>query len=151
VLNQLSTTPWRCMGEWMYSSTTLDRGTRWTKMILYGLHPVVCHLRNNIIWDSCTTNNQKQNRHYWVNNCFYLLFVVTKKCWHNSVYFVCFWLFALRLSQIISFHEWSASHLSSLTPGGNQSYLLLVRRLGGSHSQSRCCGEEKILLPLPGI
>jgi hypothetical protein len=29
VLNYLSTMPWRHMGEWRYSSTILDLGTRW--------------------------------------------------------------------------------------------------------------------------
>jgi hypothetical protein len=29
---------------------------------LYGMHPVVCHLRKDIIWDSRATNNKKETK-----------------------------------------------------------------------------------------
>jgi hypothetical protein len=39
----------------------------------------MCYLQKDIIWDSRTTNNQKeQNRHYCVNICFYSLLGVTR-------------------------------------------------------------------------
>jgi hypothetical protein len=28
------------------------------------MHPVVCHLRKDIIWDSHTTNNQKESKQH---------------------------------------------------------------------------------------
>jgi hypothetical protein len=30
--------------------------------MFYGTHPVACHLRKDIIWDSRTTNNQKETK-----------------------------------------------------------------------------------------
>jgi hypothetical protein len=35
VLNELSTTPWRRMEEWRYSSTILDLGTRWKWVVSF--------------------------------------------------------------------------------------------------------------------
>jgi hypothetical protein len=35
VLNQLSTLPWRSMEEWEYSSTILDLGIRWRRVIKF--------------------------------------------------------------------------------------------------------------------
>jgi hypothetical protein len=35
VLNKLSTMPWRYMGEWRYSSTFLDFGTRWRCVVSF--------------------------------------------------------------------------------------------------------------------
>jgi hypothetical protein len=29
---------------------------------LYGMQPIVCHLQKGIIWDSGTTNNQKETK-----------------------------------------------------------------------------------------
>jgi hypothetical protein len=45
------------------------------------MHPVVCHLRKDIIWDSHTTKN-----HYCINIRFYSLLVVTV---HVSTLFLC--------------------------------------------------------------
>jgi hypothetical protein len=46
--------------------------------------------------------------------------------------------------------EWLASFPSHFTLGERIPSLHYLS-LGESHSQSECCGEEKNLLPLPGI
>jgi hypothetical protein len=43
VSNYLSTTPWRRMAEWRYSSTVLDLGTRWRLVV--GFKPLPLNLQ----------------------------------------------------------------------------------------------------------
>jgi hypothetical protein len=40
VLNKLSTTPWRCIREWRYSSIVLDLGTRWRWVVSFTPRPL---------------------------------------------------------------------------------------------------------------
>jgi hypothetical protein len=40
VLNYLSITPWRHMGEWRYCSTILDLGTRWRWVVSFTPRPL---------------------------------------------------------------------------------------------------------------
>jgi hypothetical protein len=40
LLNYLSTTPCRHMGEWRYSSTILDLGTRWRRVVSFTSRPL---------------------------------------------------------------------------------------------------------------
>jgi hypothetical protein len=54
------------------------------------------------------------------------------------------------LTSVLGVGEWSASRPGRFTPGEEPQYPL-DRRLGGPQSRSGRCGEEKNLLPLPGI
>jgi hypothetical protein len=46
VVNQLSTTPWRRMGEWRYNTIILDLGTRWKYVVSLTPRPLYLLGRN---------------------------------------------------------------------------------------------------------
>jgi hypothetical protein len=47
VLNSLSTTPWRHMGEWRYSSTILELINRWTWVVRFTPQPLYSQGNNH--------------------------------------------------------------------------------------------------------
>jgi hypothetical protein len=75
VLNELSTTPWRCMGEWMYKSTFSWLGINWRWVVSFTISPLYTRgkkpIEQEVGWTPepvRTTWRRENSWPYWDSN-----------------------------------------------------------------------------------